>query len=76
MTHTTMCHKLLYHSDCGAGFLYVYSRTPEIETSDLSQSHAGLNLSQFQINYLLRINSSVFFKLFESIPDIVTTLTK
>ena len=25
----------------------IYSRTPEIETADLSQTHASLNLSQF-----------------------------
>ena len=35
-----------------------YSRTPEIETVYVSQSHAGLNLSQFQADCLLRINSS------------------
>ena len=35
-----------------------YSRTLQIETADLSQSHAGLNLSQFQTDCLLRINSS------------------
>ena len=56
-----------------------YSRTPEIETADLSQSHAGLNWSQFQTDYLLCINSSTailsYFKLFESMLGIVTTLT-
>ena len=36
----------------------IYSRTPEIETADLSQSHAGLNLSQFQTGCILCINSS------------------
>ena len=52
------------------------SETPEIETADLSQSYAGLNLSQFQTVCLLRINSSTsFFKLFELILGIVTTLT-
>ena len=59
--------------------LKIYSQTVEIETADLSQSHAGLNLSQFQTNCLLRINSSTvilsYFKLFESILGIVTTLT-
>ena len=52
---------------------------PEIETTDLSQTHTGLNLSQFQTDCLSRINSSAiilnYFKLFESILDIVTTLT-
>ena len=56
-----------------------YSRTPEIETADLSQSHAGLNLSQFQTDCLLRINSSAailnYFELFETKLSIVTTLT-
>ena len=28
-----------------------YRRTPEIETADLSQCHAGLNLSQFQTDF-------------------------
>ena len=28
-------------------WLHKYSRTPDIETADLSQSHVGLNLSQF-----------------------------
>ena len=35
---------------------------PEIKTADLSQSHAGLNLSQFQTDCLLRINSSTATK--------------
>ena len=35
---------------------YNYTRTPEIETADLSQSYVGLNLSQFQTDYLLCIN--------------------
>ena len=52
---------------------------PVIETSDLSESHAGLNLSQFQTHCLLRLNSSTvilnYLKLFESILGIVTTLT-
>ena len=56
-----------------------YSRTPEIEIANLSQSRAGLNLSQFQTNFLLRINSSTAilnqFKLIETILGIVTTLT-
>ena len=55
------------------------SRTPEIETANLSQSHAGLNLSQFQTDYLLRIYLSTailnYIKLFDSILGIVTTLT-
>ena len=46
---------------------------------DLSQSHAGLNLSQFQTDCLLRINLSIemlnYLKLFESILGIATTLT-
>ena len=32
----------------------VNSRTPGIENADLCQSHAGLNLSQFQTDCLLR----------------------
>ena len=56
-----------------------YCRTPEIEIADLSQSDGGLNLSQFQIHCLLRINSSTailsYFELHKSIPGIVTTLT-
>ena len=35
-----------------------YSRTPDIEATDLSQSHADLNLSKFQTDRLLRISSS------------------
>ena len=31
---------------------------PEIETADLSQPHAGLNLPQLQTDCLLRTNSS------------------
>ena len=54
------------------------SRKPEIETADLSQSQVGLNLSQFQIDCLLSVNSSTtilnYFKLFESVLVIVTTL--
>ena len=39
---------------------------PELETAHLSQCHAGLNLSQFQIDWFLRIDSSADnFKLFE-----------
>ena len=57
----------------------VYSRTPKIEIAGLSQSHARLNLSQFQDDCLLRINSSTAilycFKLFDSILDNLTTLT-
>ena len=34
-----------------------YSRTPEIETADLSQSHANLNLSQFRDYCLFHRNS-------------------
>ena len=63
----------LEHNECS------YSRTPEIQTAYLSQSHAGLNLSQFQTNCLLRINSSKailnYFKLLESILGIVTNET-
>ena len=36
---------------------YKCSRTPEIETADLCQSHIGLNMSQFQVDCLFRINS-------------------
>ena len=58
---------------------YKHSRTPEIETADLSQSHAGLNLPQFQTDCLLRINSSTailnYVKLFKSILGIIPTLT-
>ena len=39
-----------------------YSRTPEIETADLSQSHASLNLSQFRAYCLPHINSSTATK--------------
>ena len=39
-----------------------YTRTPENETADLSQSHAGHNLSQFQADYLLGINLSTAIK--------------
>ena len=57
---------------------YKYSRTPEIETAYLSQSHAGLNLSQFQTDCSLRINSSTailsYLKLFGSILGLATTL--
>ena len=57
----------------------IHSRTPEIETADVSQSHAGLILSQFQTYCVLRINSGTeilnYFKIFESIFGIVTTLT-
>ena len=57
----------------------LYSRTPEIETADFSQSHARLNLSQFQTDCLLRINSSTailnYFELFKLILGIGTTLT-
>ena len=35
-----------------------YSRTPEIETANLSQSHAALSLSQFQTDCLVRIKTS------------------
>ena len=38
--------------------LIKYSRTPEMETADCSQSHAGVNLSEYQTDCLLRINSS------------------
>ena len=57
----------------------VYSRRLETETADLSQSHACLNLSQFQTDCLLPIYSCAailnYFKLFESILGIVTTVT-
>ena len=53
----------------------MYSRTSEIETADLSQSHAGLNLSQFQTDCLSRMNSrTAILNYFESILGIVTTL--
>ena len=39
-----------------------YSRTSEIETADLSQSHASLNLSQFRSYCLLHRNSSTATK--------------
>ena len=56
-----------------------YSGAPEIETAGLFQSHAGLNLSQFQTDCLLCINSSTamlnYLTLFESILGIVTPLT-
>ena len=58
---------------------FKYSRTPKIETSGLSQSRDGFNLSQFQTDCLLRINSGTailnYFELFKSILGIVTTLT-
>ena len=57
----------------------MYSRVPEIETADLPQAHADLNLYQFQTDCLLRINSSTailnYLKLYESILGIVTILT-
>ena len=37
-------------------------QTPEIETADLSQSHASLNLSQSQDDCLFRINLSTATK--------------
>ena len=43
--------QIFKNSENGIGLLPTsgnYSRTPEIETEDFSQSHAGLNLSQFQ----------------------------
>ena len=59
-------------------YLKEHSRTPEIETAE-SQTHPGGNLSQFQNDCLLHINSSTailnYFKLFESILGYVTTLT-
>ena len=39
-----------------------YSRTSKIETADLSQSHAGLNLSLIKVECLLLINSSTAIK--------------
>ena len=52
---------------------------PGIETAGLSQSHAGLNLSQFQADCLLRIISSTailnYLTLFESMLGIVRTVT-
>ena len=36
----------------------IYSRTPEIDTADLSQSHASFNLSQFRAYCLYHRNSS------------------
>ena len=41
----------------------MYSRMPEIETADLPQSHAGLNLSQFQVDCLYRRNSNTATKI-------------
>ena len=56
----------------------LYRQTPEIKTADISQSPTCLNLSQFQVDCLLRITSSTtilnHFKLFESILGIVTAL--
>ena len=40
----------------------LYSRTPEIETADFSQSYASLNLSQFQAYCLFHRNSSTATK--------------
>ena len=55
-----------------------YSRTPEIETANLSQSHATRNLSQFRAYCLFHRNSSTailrYLKLSESIVVFVTTL--
>ena len=42
--------------------IYRYVRTLEIKTAELSQTHAGLNLSQFQAAFLFRINSSTATK--------------
>ena len=51
----------------------------ELETILQSQSHAGLNLAQFQADFLLRMNSSSavlnYLELFESILGIATTWT-
>ena len=41
---------------------YNYSRTPEIGTVDLAQSHASLNLSQFRAYCLFNRNSSTATK--------------
>ena len=43
--------------------LQVYSRTPEIETADLTQSHAGHYLSLFQDDCLYPRNSNTATKL-------------
>ena len=40
-------------------YFWWYWRTPEIETADLSQSHAGLNLSQFQDDYLVAATMNI-----------------
>ena len=40
----------------------MYSRTPDIETADLSQCHASNNLSQFWAYSLFHRNSSTAFK--------------
>ena len=40
----------------------MYSRTPEIETADLSQSHADLNWSQFRAYCLYHRKSSAATK--------------
>ena len=50
----------------------MYSRTPEIETADLSQSHA--NLSQFQADCLFCIDLTTATKIFETILSRITTL--
>ena len=41
---------------------YTYCRTPEIETADLSQSHASLKLSQFRAYCFFHRNSSTATK--------------
>ena len=50
-----------------------------METAYLSQSHTGFNFYQIQSDSLLRINSGRailnYFQLFDSILEIVTTLT-
>ena len=40
-----------------ASYAFKYSRTPEIETADLSISHAILNLSQYRAYCLFHRNS-------------------
>ena len=39
-----------------------YSQTLQIDTADMSQSHIGLNLSQFQADCLFHLNSSTATK--------------
>ena len=48
-------------------FVNIYSRTPEIETANLSQCYGGLNLFQFQAFCLFRTDLNTTIKNFGTI---------